>query len=291
MPKLPSGRHVAIIRDSLNELLDGAENAANVHKVLAIHEKTDLYPFIEVIWLLPQAQASQKQIDAAFLDGSLPRPAGLVPVKSGYRLSQSAEFTADWSDEDKAAFWEFINVRADHLFDESLKLTAEVQNYLRTKSVGATKLLVEWWDAGVHPVQEGAPMQEGELPVWDDYDMLAAIGQMRSHMQTMQLEGRLLDDSMRETAIWSLYSNDLPQLRDWPDLASPTRTAAKKARTGRWLDTMLATDRATMHRQCVYECAALWDHFGPQLETDYPEPYEILNLVVISPEGGDYFNR
>ena len=41
-----------------------------------------------------------------------------------------------------------------------------------------------------------------------------------------------------------------------------------------------------MHRQCVYECAALWDHFGPQLETDYPEPYEILNLVVIAAGAG-----
>ncbi|MHB1199164.1 MAG: hypothetical protein ACYCZ6_06315 [Polaromonas sp.] len=291
MPMLPSGRHVAIIRDSLHELLDNAEIATNVHKVLAIHEKTDLHAFTEVLWLLPQGQASQEQVDAAFLDESLPRPAGLIPVKSGYCLSQSAEFAADWSDEDKAAFWEFINVRADHLFDESLKLTLEVQNYLRTKSVGTTKLLVAWWDAGVHPVQEEAPVQEGELPVWDDYDMLAAIGQMRSHMQTMQLTGRLLDDRMRESAIWSRYAHDVRQLHDWPDLASPTRVAAQIARAGHWLNTLSAIDRATMHRQCVYECVALWDHFGPQLETDYAEPYEILNLVVISPEGGDYFNR
>lgn len=53
---------------------------------------------------------------------------------------------------------------------------------------------------------------------------------------------------------------------------------------------MMATDRATLHRQCVCECAALWDHFGPQLETEFSGPFEILNLVVISPEGGAYFN-
>jgi hypothetical protein len=32
-------------------------------------------------------------------------------------------------------------------------------------------------------------------------------------------------------------------------------------------------------------------HFGPSLENKYPVPYEILNIVVISPEGGEYFNR
>lgn len=290
MPMLPSGRHVAILRDSLSELLDNAEQATNVHKVLTIQDKADTYLYTDVLWLLPEGQASQEQVDSAFLDGSLPRPPGLVSVRSGYRLSQFAEFAADWSDEDKADFWEFINVRADHLFDESLRLTVKVQDYLRTQSLGTTKLLVAWWDAGVHPVQDGTPAQEGELPVWDDYDMLAAIGQMRSHMKTMQLTGRLLDDQMRETAIWSLYSQDVQQLRDWPDVTLPTRTAAKLARHGRWLDTVTATARATMHRQCVYECAALWDHFGPQLEIEFPGPFEILNLVVISPEGVEYFN-
>ena len=260
---IPSGRHVAILRDSLSELLDNAEQATNVHKVLAIEVKTDTYLYTDVLWLLPEGQASQEQVDSAFLDGSLPRPPGLVPVRSGYRLSQFAEFAADWSDEDKAAFWEFINVRADHLFDESLELTVKVQNYLRTQSVGTTKLLVAWWDAGVHPVQDGAPAQEGELPVWDDYDMLAAIGQMRSHMQAMQFTGSLLDDRMRETAIWSLYSQDVQQLRDWPDQSMPTRVAAQAGRAGRWLDTMTATDRATMHRQCVCVCVRMRGVVGP----------------------------
>lgn len=287
---LPSGRHVAIIRDSLNELLDNAEQATNVHKVLAIAVKADTYLYTDVVWLVPEGQASQEQIDAAFLDGSLPRPPGLVPVKSGYHLSQFAEFAADWSDGDKDAFWEFINVRAAHLFSESLELTVKVQNYLRTQSVGNTKLLVAWWDAGLHPVQEGLAPQEGELPIWDDYDMLAAIGQMRGRMQTMQLTGRLLDDQMRETAVWSLYSQKVQQLRNWPDVTTPTREAAQEGRAGHWLDIMDATDRATLHRQCVYECAALWDHFGPTLETDFPGPFEILNLVVISPEGSEYFN-
>ena len=134
MPMLPSGRHVNVIRDSLSELLDNAEQSTNVHKVLAIQVTADIYPYTDLVWLLPASQASQEQIDAAFLDGSLPRPQGLVPVKSGYRLSQFAEFAVDWSDDDKAAFWEFINVRAAHLFAASLELTVKVQSFLRMAS-------------------------------------------------------------------------------------------------------------------------------------------------------------
>lgn len=251
---LPSGRHVAILRDSLSELLDNAEQATNVHKVLAIQGKADTYLYTDVLWLLPEGQATHEQVDSAFLDGALPRPPGLVPVRSGYRLSQFADFAADWSDEDKVAFWEFINVRADHLFEESLALTVKVQNYLRTQSVGTTKLQVAWWDAGVHPVQYGAPAQEGELPVWDDYDMLAAIGQMRGHMQTMKLTGPLLDDRMRETAIWSLYSQNVQQLRDWPDLTVPTRVVALAGRAGRGLFRYGYRPRQDAPAVCVRMC-------------------------------------
>ena len=55
---LPSGRHVAILRDSLSELLDNAEQATNVHKVLAIQGKADTYLYTDVLWLLPEGQAT-----------------------------------------------------------------------------------------------------------------------------------------------------------------------------------------------------------------------------------------
>jgi hypothetical protein len=267
------------------------QGLSTIHLVLAIRDKTDIYPYTEVIWLLPESQASQEQIDTSFLNESLPRPPGLVPVLSGFYLNQSELFAADWSSEDKAAFWDFIHVRADHLFVEALVHVTKAQDLLRNCSDSGVRLLVTWWDAGVHPAQTGVIQSEIRLPPWDDYDMLAAIGQMRGHMKTMQLTGSLLDDQMRETAMWTLYAGLLPQLQDWPDPAVPTRVASQQARTGQWMDNLPATERTTIHQQCVCECVALWDHFGPSLETKYPEPYEILNLVVISPEGGECFNR
>ncbi len=44
MPMLPSGRHVAITRNPLQTLLYDAASVVNVHKVLAICQKSDLYP-------------------------------------------------------------------------------------------------------------------------------------------------------------------------------------------------------------------------------------------------------
>jgi len=198
-------------------------------------------------------------------------------VQSGFRLNQADVFSADWSAEDKAAFWEFIHIRCDYLFVEALVHVTKAQGLLRNCSDSGVRLLVTWWDAGVHPAQTGVIQSEIQF--------------ILGHMKTMQLTGSLLDDQMRVSAFWSIYVRDVLPLQDWPDLALPTRTAAEQARTGRWLETMSCANRTTLHRQCVSDCVALWDHFGPTLETNFPEPYEIFNLVVISPEGGEYFKE
>lgn len=291
MPMLPSGRQVAIQINIVKDLLDDSANPLKVHKVLAILEQADVYPYTDVLWLLPEEPVAPQQRGDKFLENSLPRPPGLKPVSSGFRLSQHEKFTADWSEEDKVSFWEFVNVRAAHLFEEALRLTAEAQALLRTESEGTTQLLVAWWDAGIHPVQEGAPVEEGAVPTWDTYDMLAAIGQMRRHLQGMQLAGSLLDDRLRLTALWHLYTSDMPQLMNWPDPTAASRAAAEQARSGKWLDAMTASARTILHRQCVYECVSLWDHLGEQLEQDFPGPAAIINLVAISPEANECFDR
>lgn len=292
MPMLPSGRQVAIKIDPIHDLLDDAFNVFKVHKVLAIREKADIYPFIDVLWLLPQEEGEAADAtESAFLEKSLPRPPKLIPVSSGYCLSQHEKFAAGWSNEDKNAFWEFINIRAAHLFEEAIKKTAAVQDRLRKSSEGTTRLMVEWWDAGVHPAQEDSDAQDGELPAWDTYETLAAIGQILNHLKTLPLQGRLLDDRLRLTALWSIYAHDVPPLANWPELSMPPRAAAQQARAGQWLDLLSATALATLHRQCVYECVTLWDHLGPQLDQDYPGPSEIIKLVVISGEANENFGR
>ncbi|MDI1269472.1 MAG: hypothetical protein PSV40_10295 [Polaromonas sp.] len=291
MPMLPSGRQVAIQINIRDELLNDADSPLKVQKVLAIRAQADIYPYTDVLWLVPKAPVGPEQKDSDFLEKSLPRPPGLEAVSSGYRLSQHEKFSADWSDEDKKVFWEFIHVRAAHLFEEALSLTTAAQELLRTRSDGTTKLMVAWWDAGVHPAQEGAPVEVGELPVWDTYDMLAAMGQILNQLKRTQLTDRLLDNRMRLTALWSIYEVDVPQLKNWPDPADASRLVAQQARDGQWLEAMPPSVRSTLHRQCVHECVTLWDHLGEQLDQDFPEPAKIINLVVVSPEANASFNR
>ena len=62
MPMLPSGRHVAILFQPLHDLLSDAANVMNVHKVLGIQHKKDLHAFAEVLWLVPEEQASKEQV-------------------------------------------------------------------------------------------------------------------------------------------------------------------------------------------------------------------------------------
>lgn len=54
---------------------------------------------------------------------------------------------------------------------------------------------------------------------------------------------------------------------------------------------MTATFQATLRRQCVYECVMLWDHLGEKLGVVFPDPAKIIDLVVVSPDGNEVFNR
>ena len=54
---------------------------------------------------------------------------------------------------------------------------------------------------------------------------------------------------------------------------------------------MPASARSTLHRQCVHECVTLWDHLGEQLDQDFPEPASVINLVVVSPNANESFDR
>lgn len=291
MPMLPSGRHVAILLEPLWQLLEEATNVLHVHKVLGIQKRKDLHQFIEVLWLVPELEATNEQLGNAFLDQSLPKPPGLVTVRSGYRLSQFEEYAAQWSTEDRKAFWDFILVRAEFLFEQAMAKTIAVQEILRTQAEGTTKLMVLWWDAGVHPAQEGYQVGEDELPIWDTYDMLAALGKMTVCLGMIDPDGKILDDLIRLKAVLSQYSGAVPQLAGWPTLEQSPRFAAQLARDQKWLDVFDGAQRLLLHRQCVYECVMLWDHLGENLQAVFPDCAKIIDLVVVSADANEVFNR
>lgn len=290
MPMLPSGRHVALLLQPVADLLADALNVLNVHRILGIQHKIDIYPFTEVLWLVREGDATKLQVTNFYQDGSLPRPPGLVTVRSGYRLSQFDEYAADWATDDRKAFWDFVLIRTDFLFDEAMSQVLAAQHSLRNSAEGITKLMVLWWDAGVHPAQEGYPVEEGALPVWDTYDMLAALGQMVLFLNMMDLDGPLLNDRMRLNALWSVYSNDIPKLSGWPDFEQTPLGGAQIARDEKWFDAWDVGMRKAVHRQCVHECVMLWDHLGDRLQVIFPDCARIIDLVVVSTDANEVFD-
>ena len=148
-------------------------------------------------------------------------------------MSQFDEFAAGWSLDDKKAFADFVRIRAEPLFSSALDTVQAAQKRVRETAEGTTRLMVTWWDAGVHPAQQGSLPQAGESPQWDTYDMLAALGQARWVLNAIETGQQALSDRDRLNALWAVYSRDIPLLSDWLGLGQSLREAATMARQGK----------------------------------------------------------
>ncbi len=289
MPQLPSGLHVGIDPTPLSKLLEDGPVPWNIHKVMAIRNTLDLYPYIDIILLVPDAQANAGAQKLEFLANSLPRPAGLVPVRSGFRLSQYGDLAAQWTDGDKTSFEDFLATRAQSLFDNGLNLARKIQGLLRNTDDTQTRLLVGWWDAGCHPAQEeGWAESDVGGPDWDDYDVLAALGQVRAgakHHQDFSESQAML----RLRGVWAHFCSFIPQLHDWPDPDLPVRSVADAARAGEWLQHLPDTELAWLHRQAIVECIGLWSALGDDFRRMFPQPYGIIELIIVSAEANEFF--
>jgi hypothetical protein len=290
MPQLPSGLQVGLDPRPLSELLKNAAHFGNIHKVMAINTTRDLYPHIDIVLLVPETETNANGATLEFADDALPRPPGLVPVSSGYRLSQWNELARQWSEEDKAAFESFLAGRAQSLFDDGLAMAREIQELLRNADDFNTRVLVGWWDAGCHPAQEeGWGESDVGATTWDDYDLLAALGQVHAATQAHpDFSGS--QPSMRLAAFWGLCCRLIPELHNWPDPAAPVRSVAEGARGYGWLERLSETDRAWLHRQAVAECVCLWGALGDDFRPRFPQPYGIVELVIVSSEANEFFD-
>ena len=290
MPQLPGGRHVAINTTPLSALLGDAGNPGNVHKIMAIAAFKDLDAYIEVLFLVP-AIAPAAQLPAPELrSGSMPCPPGLVLVDSGYRLSDWSELTQDWDEPDKTAFRDFLNGPAAALFAESMIEVRRTQEAMRVSPKFMTRLLTASCDCGCHPAQEGGwDASDVGSPEWDDYDLMAALGQMSALFSEGRLSAEDWRPEARLKAFWAIAREEIPQLVDWPLADKPVRSCAVQARAEGWLEPLDESNRRWVHEQGVIECVSLWNALGDGLRAMAPQPYGIIELVVVSPEANGCF--
>lgn len=291
MPQLPSGRHVALMPTPLDKLLKEGRHFGNIHKVLAIKTEADVARFVDVLYLVPESEAGSQEGVLGLHDASLQVPPGMAFVPAGFRLSDWEKRAAGWSKEDRAAFREFLAGRCAPVLREWLDTVRTGQAKLRETDDPLARLLVAWWDAGCHPAQEeGWEASDVGTPDWDDYDLLAALGQA-----CKLLPGHVVITG-NEKPIWMLQSYwnivrfDLqPRLDAWPDASVGVREAAAHAREQGWLEDMNAAKRDWLHGNGVSVCIQLWNAYGDKLRAVIPQPYGIIELVVLSPEANRFF--
>lgn len=154
MPQLPSGRHVALSPEPLVDLLKHAARFGNVHKVMALKTWEDLWPWIEIVYFVPDA-GEQERDGGELSDDSLPAPAGLTRVKGGYRVADWEQRAHEWSPDDRAALRADLDERARKHFRAHLAVARDIQrDMLEGRRGQLAQILAAFCHAGVHPAQE-----------------------------------------------------------------------------------------------------------------------------------------
>ena len=291
MPQLPSGRQVALMPKPLDDLLKEGRQPGNIHKVMAIRTEADVHRYIDVHYLVPESEANGQEGALPLHTASLQKPPGMAFVSAGYRLAEWEQRAADWSEEDRAAFRDFLAGRAAPVLREYLDIVKSGQARLRCTEDTLTRILVGWWDAGCHPAQEeGWAESDVGTPDWDDCDMLAALGQARALLPARKEFSAQWQAQARLDAFWNICRSELPLRAGWPSPDEPVRECAAEARAAGWLEGLDAGKRKWLHDQAVAECVALWSALGDGFRAALPQPYGIVELVVVSPEANRYFS-
>jgi hypothetical protein len=74
-------------------------------------------------------------------------------VRSGFTLADWDQLTSGWSLADQVAMREFVDGRATPLLKKCTEAVRDAQERLRQSGEFLPRLLTEWHDAGIHPLQ------------------------------------------------------------------------------------------------------------------------------------------
>ena len=108
MPQLPSGRHVAIHAGPFEHLMQKVSEFALMREIVQMETISDVLGFIEVIFLVKSAIASNNTSEYSLADDSFTPPPGFIALNSGFKLSDWEEMAKDWSYEDQTAMRKFL---------------------------------------------------------------------------------------------------------------------------------------------------------------------------------------
>lgn len=285
MPQLPSGRHVAIDPTRFAELIKNAAHFGNVHKVMAIDSIPALLPWLDVMYLVEPGSENPDLTNYELADSSFTPPSGFLALNTNCQLSQWEALAKDWSPEDQGAMQSFLSSERFHHFLNNLMHGAKMQQEsFKKENDLLPKLLASWYAAGVHPAQE-ENWSEDDSPIWDTYDMLAALGDVVQYLadkdELYQLHLNIFD---RATGMWQMLLSKYSFLREPSAVKSEVRAVAKLWRDANYLAELPDEKQQWIHQQMIIECMTLWNYADDVLTKHCPKAYDIMVLVTLSPE-------
>jgi hypothetical protein len=282
MPQLPSGRHVAIDPTPFLELAKDIDNPFNAHKIMAIQSWPDLWPWLELQILVPEADASEEDRRRAAEQKPL-GPPGLIATYPGTRLDKWRAFTTGWSEADIQAIQDLLDHRAKKHFQKHLDHAKQLQAVLLENPDTLAEVLAHLWKAECHPLQTEEPIDPALLQ-WDTYDLLAALGRVKL-MNDPDLRARHSLTFTRLEGLWAFMGQLCPALTEKRGTGEPRALAAQWRKEG-WLTALPEDKQGWLRQQAVIECLNLWEHLEDDLAEAGPEATNLIELAALSPEAG-----
>jgi len=275
MPQLPSGRHVGIHCLSPDDII---RKVSDTHpevslltlgmKVKEIDSLETIKPFITILFVRKSQSADRAPLDKR----SKTIPEDTESYDSGYTLADQDQFTADWTEEDKQAFTDFLeSEKVDSYFQDVL-------NQMQTTGIQYQQNLFGLMNEVCDTDDDSA---DNDTPS-DDYDLLVALcifADMAEPEVPRQRDLWYRMNTMRRH--WEEWIPDLSKVRK--DISDSPREAAQKLRDRFALSNCETDERAWLHKQNVVFANDLFDHYEPEvLASINREAYSVVKTVALS---------
>lgn len=273
MPQLPSGRYIGI------HCLGGAEiirKYSDTHpeaslltlgiEIAEMDSIEELPSYISILFLRESNSPTDMSLDSR----SQSIPTDAEPYASGFTLADQSIFTADWPEEDKRAFAEFLqSERVVRYFEDNLK-----------QVIRAGK----WYQENLQAMMDEVCGDDtGDiLPEWDDYDLIVAL-RIFADMAKPE-EARQIDLWHRMNAMHRHWEEGFPGLASIDmKTGKSLQNLSGKLRDQLALAGCADDTRKWLHRQNVVFANDLSDIYEPEaLGGINREAYVIVKSVALS---------
>ena len=294
MPRLPSGRQVAIICQNILKMAE--LNAQNVHRypIHRVRTVDDLYPLVDVLFF-QDAPDYQPSADAYHKSSQhLEEVADKEPYLSGFTLATLDEEAQTWSAEDRQAFAAFLQEpRTQAHLQEVLEVVLDSQRRKPPAHIppglfgklSDDEVMDMFWELSQRPAGPEKPLPPRPEGIdFDDFDLLAALCRMNSLQEFEEWQTRFGPILERLEAFLQRLRDDHRWLSVWLQYwMVPVDELAGRMRGDQILTLLAPETLAWFATQAPQEALALQPLFAdPDIARDFAPEQAILEKAALS---------